>query len=129
DETRQVQGYCWLAPGALGTWDGLVLPWGETTIPPNAPCGSALALPPGTYTVWAFQGIEFERWEGQVTIGAGPVTLDIALERAFTPDGALAADLHVHAAASPDSTVPTVIRAITLAAAGVRVVALSDHNV
>lgn len=129
DETRQVKGYCWLAPGALGTWDGLVLPWGEATIPPGASCGAELALPPGTYRVWAFQGIEFERWEGEVTIGAAPVTLDIALERAFTPAGALAADLHVHSMASPDSTVPTVIRAMTLAAAGVRVVALSDHNV
>jgi len=129
DGTRQARGYCWLAPGALGTWDGLVLPWGEATIPASASCGAELALPPGTYRVWAWQGVEYERWQGEVTIGAAPVTLEIPLVRAFTPDGALAADLHVHAAASPDSTVPTVIRALTLAAAGVRVVALSDHNV
>lgn len=129
DGTRQARGYCWLAPGALGTWEGLVLPWGEATIPADVACGALNVLPPGTYRVWAWQGIEFERWEGVVELGKAPVTVEAELQRVFSPGTALAADLHVHAAASVDSTVPTVIRAITLAANGVRVVALSDHNV
>jgi hypothetical protein len=128
DGLRQADGSCWIAPGALGTWDGLVLPWGEARIPGDAPCGVDLALPAGRYRVWAWQGIEFQRWEGEVEIGRGLRALDIALERAFTPAGALAADLHVHAFVSPDSGVPEVIRALTLASAGIRVVALSDHN-
>lgn len=126
---RQADGSCWIAPGALGTWDGLVLPWGEATIPGDAPCGGDRALPAGRYRVWAWQGIEYQRWEGQVEIGRGLVSLAIPLERAFTPAGTLAADLHVHAFASPDSGVPALIRALTLASAGIRVVALSDHNV
>jgi len=129
DGSRQSRGFCWIAPGALGTWDGLVLPWGTAAIPERAPCGDALALPAGRYRVWAWRGIEYQRWEGEVTLGAHVVRLDIALERAFAPDGALAADLHVHAAASPDSGVPAVVRAFSLASAGIQVVALSDHNV
>lgn len=124
DGTRQARGYCWLAPGALGTWDGLVLPWGEAVIRADAPC----APPAGVYRVWAWRGIEHEIWEGTVELGRRVARLDIALERAWRAEGALAADLHVHAAASPDSTVPAIIRAMTLAAAGVQVVALSDHN-
>lgn len=88
------------------------------------------AIPYGRYRVWAWRGIEYERWEGVVDLSAdrGRVELAIPLERAWTPHGTLAADLHVHAYASNDSTVPNPQRVIAQAAAGVQVVALSDHN-
>jgi hypothetical protein len=129
DGTRQAQGFCWIAPGALGTWDGLVLPWGTAVIRGRDRCGAEPALTPGRYRVWAWRGIEHQIWEGSVEIAWRVQRLDIALERAFTPGDALAADLHVHAAASPDSGVPAVVRAYSLASAGIQVVALSDHNV
>jgi hypothetical protein len=124
DGTRQAEGACELAPRALGTRDGIVLPWGTTTIAGAAPC----LPPPGRYRVQAWQGIEFQIWEGELVLGRGPAMIDARLERVFTPTGTLAADLHVHARRSPDSTVPDLLRVYTLASAGIRVVALSDHN-
>ena len=112
----------------LGTWDGLVLAYGSADLRvAKAEC----AIPPGRYHVWAWRGIEYERWEGDVdlTPGRGAVALDVALERAWTPHGTLSADLHVHAAASPDSLVPNPQRVVCQVAAGIQVVGLSDHNV
>ncbi|MEJ7597332.1 MAG: CehA/McbA family metallohydrolase [Kofleriaceae bacterium] len=50
------------------------------------------------------------------------------LERAWTPHGTLAADLHVHAHASSDSRLPNPQRVVAQVAAGIEVIALSDHN-
>ena len=132
DGTRQVAGYCMLGTGALGTWDGLVLPWGAADVPIGGGdgCDPSPAIPLGTYRVWAWRGIEFERWQGTVTVGAGDdVTLTIPLERAWRADGTVAADMHVHAAASNDSGLPDTIRVMSEAAAGIQVVGLSNHDV
>ncbi len=132
DGKRQATGSCMLADGALGTWDGLVLAYGDAELPIGGgdACEPSPAIPLGTYKVWAWRGVEYERWEGSVTIGAGEtVTLTIPLERAWRPDRALAADLHVHARASNDSTVPNAVRVMTEVAAGTQVIGLSDHNV
>jgi hypothetical protein len=79
----------------------------------------------------AWRGIEYELWRGVVDLSAnrGRVELAIELDRAWTPHGTLAADLHVHARASDDSHVPNPQRVIAQAAAGIQVIALSDHNV
>ena len=71
-----------------------------------------------------------ERWEGEVDLSEnrGRVELVIPLERAWTARGALAADLHVHAHASNDSTMPNPQRVIAQVAAGIQVIGLSDHN-
>jgi hypothetical protein len=84
----------------------------------------------GRYHVWAWRGIEYEKWEGDVDLSAnrGRVALNIALERAWVPHGTLAADLHVHAHASNDSTMPNPQRVVAQVAAGIQVVALTDHN-
>jgi hypothetical protein len=80
--------------------------------------------------VWAWRGVEYERWEGTVTVDDGAnVELTIPLQRAWTPRGALAADMHVHAQASNDSGVPFPVRVMTEMAAGTQVIGLSDHNV
>jgi hypothetical protein len=128
---RQATGSCAIADGALGTWDGLVLVYGDAEVPVGADdCDPTPAIPFGTYRVWAWRGVEYERWEGTVTIAAGQrVELAIPLERAWRPDGALAADLHVHAQASNDSGVPFTVRVMTEMAAGTQVIGLSDHNV
>ena len=55
--------------------------------------------------------------------------LAIPLERAWTPHGTLAADLHVHAHASNDSGLPNPQRVIAQVAGGIQVIGLSDHNV
>jgi hypothetical protein len=128
---RQGAAACPIAPDVIGSWDGLILGRGLAEVPVGADrCVPSPAIPYGRYRVVAWRGIEYERFEGDVDLseGRGRVELAIALERAWTPHGALAADLHVHAQASNDSTMPNPQRVIAQAAAGIHVVALSDHN-
>jgi hypothetical protein len=128
---RQSETACAIAPGVLGTWDGILLAYGAAEIPIGADsCSPSPAIHYGRYKVWAWRGVEYERWEGEVDLsdGRGRVELAIPLERAWTPHGTLAADLHVHAHASNDSTVPNPQRVIAQVAEGVQVIGLSDHN-
>lgn len=128
---RQGAAACAIAPGVLGSWDGLILAYGSGEVPIGADaCSPSPAIPYGRYHVWAWRGVEYERWEGDVDLSAnrGRVELPIALERAWTPQGTLAADLHVHAHASNDSRMPNPQRVIAQVAAGVQVLALTDHN-
>ncbi len=128
---RQGGAACPIAPDVVGSWDGLILGRGAGEVPVGAdPCDPSPAIPYGVYRVWAWRGVEYERWEGTVDLSAnrGRVELAIPLERAWTPHGTLAADLHVHARASNDSMVPNPQRVLAQAAAGVQVIALSDHN-
>jgi len=128
---RQGAAACVIAPGVVGSWDGLILGYGAADVPVGADdCVPSPAIPYGRYHVVAWRGIEYERFEGEVdlSLGRGKVVLAIALDRAWTPHGVLAADLHVHARASNDSTLPNPQRVIAQAAAGIQVVGLSDHN-
>ena len=128
---RQGAAACAIAPEVVASWDGLIVGSGRAEIPVGLDaCVPSPAIPYGRYTVWAWRGIEYERWEGQVDLsaGRGRVELKIPLERAWTPAGTLAADLHVHARASNDSTVPNPQRVTAQVAAGIQVIALSDHN-
>ena len=129
---RQGAGACSIAPGVIGSWDGLILGYGTAEVPIGVDtCVPSPAIAYGRYRVWAWRGVEYERWEGEVDLSAnrGRVELAIALERAWIPHGAVAADLHVHAHASDDSRMPNPQRVIAQVAAGIGVVALTDHNV
>lgn len=128
---RQGASACPIAPGVIGSWNGLVVARGGGDVPVGADaCSPSPAIPYGRYKVWAWRGVEFEKWEGEVDLSAnrGKVPLTIALTRAWTPHGTLAADMHVHAQASNDSTLPNRQRVIAQAAAGIQVIGLSDHN-
>ncbi|CAN5917044.1 hypothetical protein BH11MYX2_BH11MYX2_23910 [soil metagenome] len=128
---RQGHTACQIAPDALASWDGLILAHGTADIPVgDDTCAPSIAVPYGTYTVWAWRGIEYDLWKGTVDLsaGKGKVELTIPLTRAWTPKGTLAADLHVHAHASNDSTVPNPQRVVAQVAAGIQVIGLSDHN-
>jgi hypothetical protein len=128
---RQGAGACSIAPGVLGSWDGLILAYGSAEVPIGVDtCVPSPAIPYGRYHVWAWRGVEYERWEGEVDLSPnrGRVELPIALERAWTPHGTLAADLHVHAHASGDSRMPNPQRVIAQVAAGIQVIALTDHD-
>src|SRR6185503_16251656 len=128
---RQGAAACAIAPGVVGSWDGLILGYGVAEVPIGVDrCVPSPAIPYGRYKVVAWRGIEYERFEGEVDLsaGRGRVELAIALERAWAPRGALSADLHVHAHASNDSTLPNPQRVIAQVAAGIQVVGLSDHN-
>ncbi|HEY5949185.1 MAG TPA: CehA/McbA family metallohydrolase [Kofleriaceae bacterium] len=128
---RQGAGACSIASGVLGSLDGLILAYGSGEVPVGVDtCVPSPAIKYGRYHVWAWRGIEFEKWEGDVDLSAnrGRVELTIALERAWTPHGTLAADLHVHAHASDDSRMPNPQRVMAQVAAGIQVLALTDHN-
>jgi hypothetical protein len=114
-----------IAPSVVGSWDGIILADGTGDVPIGH------EIPYGRYHVWAWRGIEFELWQGDVDVSAkrGRVALDIPLERAWNPVGTLSADLHVHAFASRDSRLPNPQRVVAQAAAGIQVVGLSDHDV
>jgi hypothetical protein len=129
---RQGGAACAITPGVVGSWDGLILARGVADVPVGADdCVPSPAIPYGRYRVVAWRGIEYERFEGEVDLsaGRGRVELAIALDRAWTPHGTLAADLHVHAFASGDSRLPNPQRVIAQAAAGIQVIGLSDHNI
>ncbi|MEP6866285.1 MAG: CehA/McbA family metallohydrolase [Deltaproteobacteria bacterium] len=126
---RQGTTACEYAPGVIGTWDGIVLAFGKgaVTIGADGPCSP----PYGRYTVWAWHGFDHEIWKGEVDLSAdrGHVALEIPLERAWTqPANVVAADLHVHAHASNDSGMPDTQRVAAQVAAGIQVIALSNHN-
>ena len=128
---RQGATACAIAPGVVGSWNGLIVARGGGEVPIGGDaCNPSPAIPYGKYQVWAWRGIEYEKWEGEIDLSAnrGAVKLAISLQRAWTPDGTLAADLHVHAQASNDSTLPNRQRVIAQAAAGIQVIGLSDHN-
>ncbi|MGE0549499.1 MAG: CehA/McbA family metallohydrolase [Kofleriaceae bacterium] len=128
---RQGAAACVIAPDVVGSWDGIIVGSGNAEIPVGADsCVPSPAIPYGRYKVWAWRGIEYERWEGEVDLSAarGRVELVIKLERAWSAFGTLSADLHVHAQASNDSRVPNPQRVIAQAAGGIQVVGLSDHN-
>ncbi|HET9623245.1 MAG TPA: CehA/McbA family metallohydrolase [Kofleriaceae bacterium] len=128
---RQGGQACAIEPGVIGSWDGLILAPAAAEIPVGVDaCVPSPGIPYGRYRFVAWRGIEYERAEGRVDLSAhrGRVALDIALERAWTPHGTLAADMHVHAFASNDSRIPTPQRVIAQAAAGIQVIGLSDHN-
>ncbi|CAN5707330.1 hypothetical protein BH11MYX1_BH11MYX1_47070 [soil metagenome] len=123
---RQGATACAIAPGVIGTWDGIVLAEGRGTLSVGS---QACAIVPGTYTVWAWHGFDYERWEGRVTLRDGDVTLEIPLARAWTPPpNVVAADMHVHAEASPDSGMPNTQRVAAQLAAGIQVIGLANHN-
>lgn len=132
DGRRQVDGYCELGAGAIGTWDAILLPDGTAEIPiGKESCEPLVAIPFANYQLRVWQGIEYERAEVTVDLreSRGKVESIIPLERVFDPWSMLCADLHVHAARSADSGVPDRIRVAAQLTAGIEVIGLSDHNV
>lgn len=92
---------------------------GETTID----------FPAGRYDLFATAGPLTT--VSRVTVDVAPdstQSVDIALTRLPLPAGMLSADFHVHGAASFDSTIPDLDRVRAFLAAGVDVIAATDHD-
>ncbi len=94
-----------------------------------------LLLPPGGYEVFVTRGPEYSAYPdtfpmaGQpvdLTAAAGTVTATIA--HVVDTTGWMSADLHVHAVASADSSVPNAARVASFAAEGVDVLVSTDHD-
>ncbi|HEY5933117.1 MAG TPA: hypothetical protein VIU61_00700, partial [Kofleriaceae bacterium] len=60
---RQGAAACAIAPDVIGSWDGIILARGAGEVPVGADrCVPSPAIRYGRYTVWAWRGIEYERW-------------------------------------------------------------------
>ncbi|MCO4769681.1 MAG: PHP domain-containing protein [Deltaproteobacteria bacterium] len=93
------------------------------------PDGTALAVPPGVYTVWVSRGYEWGIEERTITIpNDGDALLEVTLERAFETPGWASIDSHVHSEPSPDSRVLPENRMLTGAASGLDVIITTDHE-
>lgn len=91
---------------------------------------ASVEIPPGNYRVLATHGPEYSVDEQPARIGVSEGALVRAvLERAVATDGWIAADLHLHAAPSFDSTVSLEDRVLAAVAEGVEFAAATDHNV
>jgi hypothetical protein len=86
-------------------------------------------VPPGTYDIVVSRGPEYEVSTVTVTVAAGSYDAEqIQLARAFTSDGWIAGDFHIHAQPSTDSGLPIPDRVTSCAAEGLDVAVATDHN-
>ena len=97
---------------------------------PIPPGTTAVPIAPGTYTIWAVRGYEYEAEKLEVTLEAGQQT-DWApvLVRSVDTKGWIASEFHVHSEWSADSSVPLTDRVLACAAEGIEYVVSTDHDV
>jgi hypothetical protein len=95
------------------------------------PQGTEVEVPAGKYLVIATAGPEYAIDIEHVQLQPGEiVSIAIDIEKLeLVPPGWLSADLHVHGRASFDSGIPDEDRVRTFVAAGVDVIAATDHDV
>ena len=84
---------------------------------------------PGSYEVVVTRGPEYEITSREVTLAPGGfATAQLALTRAYSSDGWVAGDFHIHAQPSTDSGLPVADRVASCAAEGLEVAIATDHN-
>ncbi len=84
---------------------------------------------PGTYELVAARGPEYELATKSITIAAGGSAAEqLQLQRAFSTDGWVSGDFHIHAQPSTDSGLPIDERVASCAAEGLEVAVATDHN-
>ncbi|RJO66822.1 MAG: hypothetical protein C4523_11310 [Myxococcales bacterium] len=90
----------------------------------------AFLLEPGDYTLTASRGYEYEIVRQNVTAAASAASeFNAVLERSVDTTGWIASDTHMHSERSVDTTVPLPVRVATLAATGLEVTPITDHDV
>ncbi|MEN8183055.1 MAG: CehA/McbA family metallohydrolase [Myxococcota bacterium] len=128
--------------GAPVLWDDLLgFRVGEELLPTSAMSGDvslagrpsdpqSVVLPPGRYRVLADRGPEYGVSETELVASPGETrSLVIAPpRRAVESPGWIAADLHVHAAPSDDSSLPLETRVASFVAEGAEVLVATDHD-
>ncbi len=89
----------------------------------------SVAAMPGDYNLVVSRGTEYEIQSIPVQIRSGKTaSVDVTLERAFSSPGYVAADLHLHATNSPDSSLSLTDRIISLVGEDIEFAAATDHN-
>jgi hypothetical protein len=95
------------------------------------PTGGEAEVPAGRYDVYATAGPDhtLARQQGVALVSGEIATLELELEPLdVVGDGWLIADLHVHGRASFDGAIPDLDRVRSFVAAGVEVIAATDHD-
>ncbi len=88
-----------------------------------------LPVPPGNYRVVISKGMEFSRYEEDISFSQGEHrVINARIDRVVDTSGYISADLHVHSVNSPDSPVPLIDRVITFMGEGVDVLVSTDHD-
>lgn len=86
-------------------------------------------LPAGRYRVLVDRGFEYSLYEQIIEVEpGGRAEIDAKIARVVDTKGWIAADLHLHAAPSPDAPQSLADRVRSLAAGGVEVGVATDHN-
>lgn len=120
--------------GAFGT----CAPWLGPPPGPSPACNRFLTVngsatvdaPMGRFHVYAFKGPFWTLGHDTVTLGADDTTLTFKLKKLpLQPSGTVSADLHVHGAASFDSSIPDTDRVLSFAATDLDVIVSTDHDV
>ncbi len=84
----------------------------------------------GRFYLYAFKGPFWTIDRETVMLGASDTTVDLVLHKlALQPLGTVGADLHVHGAASFDSSLPDMDRVLSFAATDLEVIVSTDHDV
>jgi hypothetical protein len=84
---------------------------------------------PGTYDLVITRGPEFEITKQTITVKSGELAeVQTHLTRAYTSDGWIAGDFHIHSQPSTDSGLPIDQRVASCAAEGLEVAVATDHN-
>lgn len=87
-------------------------------------------VPMGRYHFYAFHGPFWSLDRKTVDVGANTQVLDFSLRRTgVQPAGVLSSDLHVHGAASFDSSIPDLDRVQSFLASDMDVIIATDHDV
>ncbi|HUT79116.1 MAG TPA: CehA/McbA family metallohydrolase [Polyangia bacterium] len=90
----------------------------------------AVELPVGRYRVTATHGLEFSVTTAEIAVAEGKgAMLRTTLDREFDPAGWIAAEFHIHAEPSFDSSVSLQDRVTSLLAEGIGFSVATDHNV
>ncbi|MGZ3460548.1 MAG: CehA/McbA family metallohydrolase, partial [Archangium sp.] len=86
--------------------------------------------PMGRFYLYAFKGPFWSLAQDTVTLGAEDTSLTFTLHKLpLQPAGTVGADLHVHGAASFDSSIPDMDRVLSFDATGLDVIVSTDHDV
>ncbi len=116
----------------LGSFPGGSPACAMVLVPPTG--ATSFELPDGEFTIYAFHGPFFSLASQPVTASssthgqAQPLTFTLR-DLGLRPAGALSADLHVHGAASFDSSIPDEDRVLAFVATDTDVLIATDHDV
>lgn len=124
--------------GSLHGRFGTCAPWLGPPPGPSPACNRFLLhngtitvdAPMGRFHLYAFKGPFWSLGHQTVTLGATDTTLEFKLRKLpLQPAGTVGADLHVHGAASFDSSIPDMDRVLSFAATDLDVIVSTDHDV